>query len=124
MNNVETGKIGENSANEYLINNGYSILTRNHKERFDEIDIIARHPNGVLVFCEVKTLNKYGDFDSGFMPEDNFGGVKLKKMIRAANILLARRPGLIKNGRGWQIDLIAVILENGTVADLRHYENI
>jgi len=35
MNNIETGKIGEDIANKYLLNNGYVILARNHREKFN-----------------------------------------------------------------------------------------
>ncbi len=123
MNNIETGKIGENTANKYLINKKYLILARNHKERFDEIDIIARDFSGILVFCEVKTLEQKTNFNSQFMPEDNLSPMKLKKMVRAAQIFIARHPWLVEE-RGWRIDLIAIVLRNGQLADLRHYENI
>ncbi|HUC02245.1 MAG TPA: YraN family protein [Candidatus Paceibacterota bacterium] len=118
--NIETGKIGENIACKYLLNNKYLILARNHRERPDEIDIIGRHPDGTLVFCEVKTLRK-----SMFMPEDNLTPMKLKKMIRAARIFLMRHPGIVLEEKGWQIDLVAIVLTYGDkVAELRHYKNI
>jgi len=121
MKNIETGKIGENIACQYLLKNSYLVLARNHKERFDEIDIIARDHHGVLVFCEVKTSN-YNN--SGFMPEDNLSPAKRQKMVRASNIFLARRPELARENIGWRIDLIAIVLENSKLADLHHYENI
>jgi putative endonuclease len=121
MKNIETGKIGEDIACRYLLKNSYLILARNHKERFDEIDIIARDPRGILVFCEVKTSN-YNN--SGFMPEDNLSPAKRHKMIRATNIFLARHPELVWEDAGWRIDLIAIVLENSGLADLRHYKNI
>lgn len=124
MNNIEIGKIGEDLANKYLINKGYLILSRNYKKRFDEIDIIARYRDGTMVFCEVKTLNKKGNFDPQFLPEDNLSFKKLKKMIRAASIFMAKHQNLIKGERGWRIDLIAIVIENGKLIDLRHYENI
>ena len=55
MNNISTGKKGEDLAAEYLIKKGYKILERNkHFSKFCEIDIIALDKN-TLVFCEVKT---------------------------------------------------------------------
>jgi putative endonuclease len=124
MKNIETGKIGENIAYQYLINNNYLILARNHKERFDEIDIIARHHNGTLIFCEVKTINNSGYFPSGFMPEDNLSQLKRRKMVRASNVFLARHPELVREDRGWQLDLVAILLENGKFSGMRHYESI
>jgi putative endonuclease len=121
MGNIETGKIGENIACRYLLKNSYLILARNHKERFDEIDILARDSYGTLVFCEVKTISRN---NSGFMPEDNLSKEKWQKMVRASEVFLARHPGLIWEDAGWQIDLIAIVLENNKLADLRHYKNI
>jgi putative endonuclease len=121
MKNIETGKIGENIACQYLLKNSYLILSMNYKEKFNEIDIIARSPRGVLVFCEVKTINHN---NSGFMPEDNLSQAKRQKMVRASEIFLARYPELVREDAGWQIDLIAIVLENSKLADLRHYKNI
>jgi putative endonuclease len=121
MKNIETGKIGENIACRYLLKNSYLILARNHKERFDEIDIIARDHLGILVFCEVKTGNRN---NNGFMPEDNLSMAKRKKTIRASSIFLARHPELVWENAGWQIDLIAIVLDGGKLSDLRHYKNI
>jgi hypothetical protein len=45
-------------------------------------------------------------------------------MIRASSVFLARHTGLIREERGWRIDLIAVVLKDGKLIDLRHYENI
>ena len=47
----EIGYLGENEAVKYLIKNKYKILFRNYKFIRDEIDIIAKSFDGVLVFC-------------------------------------------------------------------------
>lgn len=47
------GRLGESLAVGHLKKNGYRILARNYRNRFGEIDIIARHEN-VIVFVEVK----------------------------------------------------------------------
>lgn len=55
MNNITTGKKGEELAQEYLVKKGYKILETNKRfSRFCEIDIIAQDKD-TLVFCEVKT---------------------------------------------------------------------
>ena len=55
MNNITTGKKGEELAQEYLAKKGYKILETNKRfSRFCEIDIIAQDKD-TLVFCEVKT---------------------------------------------------------------------
>lgn len=58
----EIGQNGENIAEDYLKNEGYSIITRNFRTNYGEIDIIARDKNEI-VFIEVKTRSnlKYGN---------------------------------------------------------------
>lgn len=55
------GRVGEEIAEKYLIENGYKIIERNFSCKQGEIDIIAKEKNEV-VFIEVKTRtnNKYG----------------------------------------------------------------
>lgn len=48
------GKAGETIASDFLEKNGYTIVTRNYRRKFGEIDIIARERD-YLVFIEVKT---------------------------------------------------------------------
>jgi len=124
MKNSETGKIGENMANDYLIKKGYLILARNYKVRFGEIDIIARDNNGETVFCEVKTINNDSGLSHQFMPEDNLSPMKLKKMATAASLFLTYYPKVLKEGRGWRMDLIAIVLHGGAPIYFRHYENL
>jgi putative endonuclease len=63
MNTKIVGNLGENFAEEYLINLKYKIVKKNfHFGKTGEIDIIAKD-NDTLVFVEVKTRtsNSYGD---------------------------------------------------------------
>ena len=55
----ETGKLGEDLACEYLVNNKYKVIERNFRRPWGELDIIAKDSRGVLVFVEVKTMKKY-----------------------------------------------------------------
>ena len=48
------GEAGEEAAVQYLLWQGYSILQRNYRCRFGEIDLTARD-GGTLAFIEVKT---------------------------------------------------------------------
>jgi putative endonuclease len=53
MGTIDTGKIGEKIAEEYLIKIGYKILDKNWRESHGELDIVALDGN-TLVFIEVK----------------------------------------------------------------------
>lgn len=61
VNKRVTGADNEQRATEYLIDNGYTILERNFRNKTGEIDIIARNDD-MFVFVEVKyrSSKKYG----------------------------------------------------------------
>ena len=50
----QLGRLGEDLAVAHLRTHGYTILQRNYRKSFGEIDIIARD-GAALVFIEVKT---------------------------------------------------------------------
>jgi putative endonuclease len=53
---LRAGAWGEDLAERFIIRKGYTIIGRNVRVgKKDEIDCIARAPDGVLVFVEVKT---------------------------------------------------------------------
>jgi putative endonuclease len=47
------GKVAEDAAHRFLLEQGYLPMARNVRCRFGEIDLIARE-NGALVFVEIK----------------------------------------------------------------------
>lgn len=51
------GDLAENAASEYLVRAGHTILDRNWKTKFCEIDIVSSK-NGVVYFTEVKYRKK------------------------------------------------------------------
>lgn len=73
------GKLGEEMAVAYLLNRGYSILSRNWRCGKKEIDIIASEGNQI-VFVEVKTR------DEGFLvhPSESVSVKKQRNIIFAA----------------------------------------
>jgi putative endonuclease len=115
----EVGQIGEDIACEYLKKHRYKIIARNYREKFDEIDIIAKSFDGVLVFCEVKTVV----LNVSIMPEDNMTKAKFKKISRICSVFAAKHHGLVNPRKGWRIDLIAIVLKE-EADEIRHYENI
>ena len=49
------GDLGEDAVAAYLRRHCYHLLASQYRCRFGEIDIIARSPEGILCFVEVKT---------------------------------------------------------------------
>jgi putative endonuclease len=122
MKKIEIGRIGEDKTVEYLKRLNFSILRLNYREKFGEIDIIAREADKTLVFIEVKTisLNEW----TGLTPEDNFTTHKYIKVKRTCEFFVRKNPDLIDEDFGWRIDLVAVeISQNGKYA-IRHYKNV
>ncbi len=118
MKKSETGKIGEDIACEFLSKKGYRIIERNYHKPWGEIDIVVKHPNGTLVFVEVKTMRK-----GSLQPEDQMSGAKIRKLQRTSALFANERTDLLREKRGWQIDLVAITMEEEKFA-IRHYENV
>lgn len=69
------GKDSEDRASAWLQTQGFSIVDRNFKSRFGEIDIIAKKDD-ILHFIEVKASN------SSYEAEYRVDSSKLKKLFR------------------------------------------
>lgn len=128
---VDIGKLGEDIACEYLIKNGYRVIGRNYREKWGEIDIIAKAQDLTLVFVEVKTL-KAGE-STDLVPEDNLTAAKLLKLRRTCEVFANSKSRLkfMSEDKGWRIDLITVALPpdyhltndiNNCI--IHHYQNI
>ena len=115
------GRWGEATAAEYLSTRGYAILGRNARTRYGEIDLLARAPEGMLVFVEVKTRTSR----SFGYPEEAVDARKLGHLVSSAEAYLQEHPEL--ESQGWRIDVIAIEGRPGEVPDrvgIEHFENI
>jgi putative endonuclease len=117
------GELGERIAEEHLANRGYSIVARNFRTRYGELDLIAADERA-LVFCEVKT-RLAGTRNGPAGPLDAIGPRKREQVRRMATQWLAdaaasdrpRRPEL-------RFDAIGVTLTPaGRLLALEHLEN-
>ncbi len=83
MNHIALGELGQKAAVDYLISNGYTIVTEKYRTKIGEIDIIARK-NDILAFIEVKTRrnNLYGS------PAEAVTYRKQRKIISTAHCYL------------------------------------
>ena len=113
MSKSDTGKIGEDIATQYLKNKEYSIIERNFREKWGELDIITIAPDKTLVFIEVKTIGyKTSEFENAsenlLSPESNLTKSKLTKLQRTASLYVGAHQELIKDKMGWRIDLVSI----------------
>ena len=132
---AEVGKIGEDLACQYLIEKNYTIIERNYRRPWGELDIIAIDPAKVLVFVEVKTIRQQTSDECGnsaihnercrnvaaLMPEDNLTSAKLKKLQKTAQLFAGKHQEYFNEQKGWRIDLLAICLPANKIV---HYENI
>jgi putative endonuclease len=97
------GTRGEDIAAAFLQARGYTIVARNYRCRFGEIDLVCTH-DAVVVFCEVKLRrsDRYG------APEEGVTARKLARLTLAACTYLAEH-GLEE--ADWRIDVVALELD-------------
>lgn len=110
----ETGLKGEQIAEKFLLNKGYSILHRNWRFERKEIDIIACKDQ-LLVFAEVKTRK---NFDFGF-PEEFVDSRKQGHMKLAAEAYTNEYPQYITI----RFDIISICFDKEIVKDITHFED-
>lgn len=133
----EIGKLGEDMACQYLLNKSFTLIERNFRRPWGELDIVAKDQKGTLVFVEVKTMRLFNN--SEMNPEDNLTSAKLKKLQRTAALYAGYNEKLINDYAGWRIDLLAIAIpadiarkltshsnltELLKYCDIKHFENI
>ena len=117
------GATGENLAERHLVAAGYSVLERNFRTRYGELDLIACSEHA-LVFCEVKT--RVGGSRGGPAgPLDAIGPEKRRRLRLMAAQWLAARAGEERPAREkLRFDAIGVtITPAGRLAKLEHVED-
>lgn len=116
----DLGKEGEEMAAKWLIEKGYTILHRNWRHSYHEIDIIAERTlpgkPSFLHFVEVKARH-YSPFGH---PEDSVTRKKFKNLQKAADEYLYRNPG-----HQWiQYDIISITLRKNGEAEYFLLEDV
>jgi putative endonuclease len=114
------GKWGEKVAAIHLESKGFTIRERNWRCVHGELDLVAQTQgaDGLLVaFVEVKT--RHGR-DQG-TPEEALTPRKAQTLLRCARAYLAEAEAEIGDDLDWQIDLIAIELDQtGKLVRLEH----
>lgn len=111
------GQRGEDEVATYLKRNGCTILERNLKKPWGEIDIVAKRKR-VIHFIEVKSRGR--QFNPTFYPEDNITPKQKRRLLNAARLYLANKK--YPPDQAYQIDLAAVELADGEEPMIRYYE--
>jgi putative endonuclease len=100
----ELGKLGEELAEDYLKQNGYTILETNWTFQKAEVDIIAQKED-VLAIVEVKTRSS---LDFG-LPQDFVKPKKISLLVKAVNEYVITNDLEVSV----RFDIIAVFKEDG-----------
>ncbi len=102
--NKEIGSLGEDIADSYLRQIGYTILDRNFRCKIGEIDIVGRDGD-YICFIEVKT--RYGSLYGS--PCESVTYSKRQKIYRTAEVYIMKKKLFKFNFR---FDVIEIILNN------------
>ncbi len=110
--NLETGRLGEDIAAQFLAKKAYVIVTKNYRAGKVELDLICRK-NKLWVFVEVKCR-----FNALVQPEMAVDYIKQRNIARAASSYLQRYH--IQDPV--QFDIVAINFFQGKV-DIMHFED-
>ena len=107
------GATGEDIACQFLKGKGYTILARNFRKPWGEIDIIASKGETVR-FVEVKAVSRESiqklSREMDYRPEELVDVRKLRKVARTASLYMQQK----RDKREFQIDVVGVILNQET----------
>jgi len=110
------GRWGETLAANFLIDKGYTIIERNWRTPYGEIDLVAKIGE-TIVFVEVKTRanDRYG------YPEASVTPKKRTHLMEAAQAFIQNYPDPESN---WRIDVIAIRKpKSSKPPEIIHFEN-
>ena len=102
MNTFKKGKIGEESAEKYLIERGYTLVTRNFKAHPGEIDLVMTSGCD-LVFVEVKAWKSMPVMDLGI----SIDARKQRRIIATSQVFMLQNQRLCR-GKTIRYDVIFV----------------
>jgi putative endonuclease len=115
---AEIGALGEDLAVEHLRSLGLTVLARNWRCRYGELDVVAADAaERIAVFVEVKTRTS-----------DQFGGVaeavtpdKVRRLRRLAGLWLAEQKG---SWAAVRIDVIGVRIGRRRTPEITHVQGV
>ena len=111
---AQIGALGDQLAVDYLSSQGLTVLARNWRCRYGELDVIATDAaEAAVVFVEVKTRtsDRFGGVEQAVTPQ------KVRRLRRLAGLWLAAQD------RGWskvRIDVVGVRIGRGPTPEITH----
>lgn len=126
-NNRSTGALGEGVAAYFLEKKGFSVIVRNFKRTFAEIDIICKK-NNTIHFVEVKTVSyetrvslEYAVAHETWRPEEQVHAHKLKQISKGVEAWIQEN----RYTGNFQIDVVTVrIVPHETYARVKFIQNV
>jgi len=124
------GFLGEELAANWLIKKKYSIIERNYRKKYGEMDIVARETTGKVHFIEVKTVSYETKAKLDFTvthetwrPEEMVHEHKQIRFKRIIETWLKEKDPQYEFE--WQIDIITVrVVVKEKFAKIKFMENI
>ena len=123
----ELGQIGEDIACTFLVKHGFSLVCRNYRKKYGEIDIIVERQEKIH-FVEVKSvscesLDSVSYEKGGYRPEDNIHPHKIKCLSRVIQAYLLKMD--VSDETEWQFDVICVFVSmEKRLGRVRYLEDI
>jgi uncharacterized protein (TIGR00252 family) len=121
---TQKGIAGEEIALRFLERKGYSLIERNFRKPWGEIDLILTK-DSIVHFVEVKTVERSISSqisrEIDYRPEEMVTPGKLQKVVRTAMLYMESR----RDEREYQIDVVGVIMDaDKRVARCRLFEQV
>ncbi|MGB3895152.1 YraN family protein [Mycolicibacter sinensis] len=118
MTRAELGALGEQLAVDHLLEQGWTILARNWRCRYGELDVIAADPAArAVAFVEVKTRtgDGFGGLAYAVSPE------KVRRVRRLAGLWLAGQQSHWDEVR---VDVIGVRIGRCRTPEITHLRGV
>lgn len=110
------GDRGERAAARYLKKKGYRIVSRQYRNQFGEIDLIALDGQQI-VFVEVKTRSS----TANGQPFEAVHDAKQKKLTKLALVWLKKHQRMKQTAR---FDIVSIVWPDGSrQPDIEHFRN-